>query len=179
MAGYTLGLLGFKSYAVARPLDNPYLDEFLHRFRSRTGQTILAKKGDLHQMRHILAEGGVVGTLADQDAGARGLFVDFLGRPASTHKAIALLAIEHQVPILVVLARSTGKPLRYQVVVEELIVPEEYESRPDAVRAITQRFTKALERSVKAAPEQYFWLHRRWKHQPSKPKSSTLRSAPA
>src|SRR5438128_2350971 len=74
MAGYTLGLLGFRTYAIARPLDNPYLDDFLHRFRERTGQTILAKKGDLHQMRRILSEGGVVATLADQDAGERGLF---------------------------------------------------------------------------------------------------------
>ena len=43
---------------------------------------------------------------------------------------------------------------------------EEYEGRPDAVRATTQRLTSALERGVRRAPEQYFWLHRRWKHQP-------------
>ncbi len=170
MAGYTLGLLGFKSYAVARPLDNPYLDAFLHRFRAHTGQTILAKKGDLHQMRRILSQGGVVATLADQDAGERGLFVDFFGRPASTHKAMALLALEHRVPVLLVLARNTGKPLHYEVVAEELILPEDYDGYPDAVRAITQRFTKALERGVRLSPEQYFWLHRRWKHQPSKGK---------
>ena len=109
-------------------------------------------------------------TLADQDAGERGLFVDFFGRPASTHKAIALLALEHRVPLLVVLARNTGAPLRYQIEVAELILPEDYENQPDAVRAITQRFTMALERGVRQSPQQYFWLHRRWKHQLSKPK---------
>jgi KDO2-lipid IV(A) lauroyltransferase len=176
MAGYTLGLLGFGSYAVARPLDNPYLDDFLHRFRQRTGQKILAKKGDFYQMRRILSEGGVLATLADQDAGERGLFVDFFGRPASTHKAIALLALEHRVPILVVLARNVGAPLRYEVVAEELILPEEYENQGDAVRVITQRFTSALERGVRRAPEQYLWLHRRWKHQPSKPKRRAVAS---
>ncbi len=49
---------------------------------------------------------------------------------------------------------------------EDVILPEEYAGRPDAVRAITQRFTAALERLVRQAPEQYFWLHRRWKHEP-------------
>jgi KDO2-lipid IV(A) lauroyltransferase len=168
LGGYILGLLGFRSYAVARPLDNPYLDDFLRRFRERTGQRILAKKGDFDEMQHILSEGGVIATLADQDAGQRGLFVDFFGRPASTHKAFALLALEHRAVILVMLARNLGAPLRYEMVAEELIFPEDYEGQPDAVRAITQRLTAALERGIRQAPEQYFWLHRRWKHQPTK-----------
>lgn len=163
-AGYALGLLGFKTHAVARPLDNPYLDEYLRRFREGTGQKLLAKKGDFDQMEAILRDKGVIATLADQDAGPRGLFVDYFGKPASTHKAIALLALEHQVPLLVIgVPRLDGI---YQVLAGEVILPEEYAGRGDAVRAITQRFTTALERLVRLAPEQYFWLHRRWKHQP-------------
>jgi KDO2-lipid IV(A) lauroyltransferase len=92
--------------------------------------------------------------------------VDFFGRPASTHKAIALLALEHRVPLLVVGVRKVGEPLRYEVRAEDHILPEDYDGRTDAVRAMTQRFTAALERVVRASPEQYFWLHRRWKHQP-------------
>src|SRR5262249_47724004 len=92
--GYTLALLGFTTHAIARPLDNPYLDDFLRRFREGTGQSILAKKGDFDQMQALLARGGLLATLADQDAGPRGLFVDFFGRPASTHKAVALLSLE-------------------------------------------------------------------------------------
>jgi KDO2-lipid IV(A) lauroyltransferase len=170
MGGYTLGLLGFQTYAVARPLDNPYLDELLRSFRERTGQKLLAKKGDFERMREILSQGGVLATLADQDAGQRGLFVNFFGRPASTHKAIALLALEHQVPLLIMLVRNTGAPLRYEIITQELILPEDYEDQPDAVRAITQRLTTALERGIRQAPQQYFWLHRRWKHEPPKPK---------
>jgi KDO2-lipid IV(A) lauroyltransferase len=167
MAGYALGLFGYPAHAVARPLDNPYLDDFLRGFRERTGQKVLAKKGDFGQMQKILDNGGVIATLADQDAGQRGLFVEFFGRPASTHKAVALLALEHKVPMLVIGARNTGEPMRYEVIAEELILPEEYEGRPDAVRAMTQRFTTALEHVIRTAPEQYFWLHRRWKHQPA------------
>ncbi len=64
--------------------------------------------------------------------------------------------------------------MRYQIVAEDLIRPEEYAGQADAVRAITQRFTAALERLVRRHPEQYFWLHRRWKHQPQprKPKKA-------
>jgi Kdo2-lipid IVA lauroyltransferase/acyltransferase len=168
MAGYTLGLLGFRTNAVARPLDNPYLDDFLRSFRERTGQRLLAKKGDFDQMQEILSHGGILATLADQDAGQRGLFVDFFGRPASTHKAMALLALEYSVPIIVSLARNLGQPLCYEMATEEVILPEEYQGRPDAVRALSQRFTAALERGIRRAPDQYFWLHRRWKHQPAR-----------
>jgi KDO2-lipid IV(A) lauroyltransferase len=170
MAGYALGLLGFTTYAVARPLDNPYLDRYLCSFREKTGQKILAKKGDFEQMQALLNSGGLIATLADQDAGQRGLFVDFFGQPASTHKAIALLALEHRVPLVVVGTPKVAEPLSYQVLVGDVIYPEEHEGNPDAVRAITQQFTSALERLVRQAPGQYFWLHRRWKHQPAKPR---------
>jgi KDO2-lipid IV(A) lauroyltransferase len=168
LAGYALGLFGFRAHAIARPLDNAYLDDYFRRFRESTGQRVLAKKGDFDEIQAILDRGGVLATLADQDAGQRGLFVDFFNRPASTHKAVALLALEHKVPMLVIGAPRVGAPMRYEIVAEEFILPEQYEGRPDAVRSITQRFTTALERIVRTYPEQYFWLHRRWKHQPAK-----------
>jgi len=59
-----------------------------------------------------------------------------------------------------------GEPLAYQIVTEEVVRPEECAGKPDAVRRITERFTAALERLVRRFPTQYFWLHRRWKHQP-------------
>src|SRR6266481_5165173 len=168
MAGHGLGLVGFTGHAVARPLDNPYLDDYLRRFRESTGQKLLAKHGDFAKMQSILDSAGVIATLADQDAGARGVFVDFFGRPASTHKAIALLALEHHVPLVVVGARKIREPMTYELLIEDYILPEDYRDRPDAVVALTQRFTSALERIVRQAPEQYFWLHRRWKHQPTR-----------
>ena len=170
MGGFVLGLLGFKTHAIARPLDNPYLDDFLRRFREGTGQKLLAKKGDFDQMQAILAQGGALATLGDQDAGERGLFVDFFNRPASTHKAIALLSLEYKVPLVVTLSRNLGKPMNYQIASEGIIHPEDYSLRADAVKAITQRFTAALEHGIRKAPEQYFWLHRRWKHPPPKSK---------
>ena len=175
LGGYVLGLLGFTTHAIARPIDNPYLDDYLRAFRERTGQKTLAKHGDFDRMEQVLTSGGVLATLADQDAGQRGLFVDFFGRPASTHKAVALLAMEHRVPMLVIGAPRLGD--RYVVCPSELIDPAEYEKSPNAARAITERFTKDLERLIRLAPEQYFWLHRRWKHQPLPRKSKPSQAA--
>jgi KDO2-lipid IV(A) lauroyltransferase len=70
--------------------------------------------------------------------------------------------------MMVIGVRKVGEPLHYEIVVGDLILPEEYGKRPDCLRAMTQRFTEALERIIRTAPEQYFWLHRRWKHQPVK-----------
>lgn len=166
LAGYALGLLGFHTHAVARPLDNPYVDDYLRRFRERTGQRVLAKKGDFDEMQKLMQAGGVLATLADQDAGPRGLFVDFFGRPASTHKAIALMAIEYKVLLVVAGVPKVAQPMHYHVMIEDVIDPIDYADRPDAVKAITQRYSSALEQLIRRHPEQYFWLHRRWKHQP-------------
>jgi KDO2-lipid IV(A) lauroyltransferase len=149
------------------------VDAFLRRFREHTGQKVLNKDGDFDRMQAVLAQRGIMLTLGDQDAGQKGLFVDFFGRPASTHKAVALMALEYNVPMVVL--TSTRAPAsaalgsdnwRYDGEVADVIYPEEYKDRADAVRALTQRFTAALERQVRLHPEQYFWLHRRWKHQP-------------
>jgi KDO2-lipid IV(A) lauroyltransferase len=171
MGGYILGLIGFPTYAIARRLDNPHLDRFLKGFRERQGQIILDKNDDYQRMLEVLKSGGVLATLGDQDAGPRGLFVDFFGRPASTHKAVALFALEYQVPMMVSGVRRLGDSLCYEVHIADLILPEEYAGQPDAVRAITERFTKDLEGIIRQAPAQYFWLHRRWKHAPPKRKA--------
>lgn len=169
MAGYLFGVFGFPPSSVYRPLDNPYLDRFVRSFRERTGQKLIPKKGGYDEMLHVLRSGQVLSFIADQDAGEKGMFVDFFGRPASTHKAIALLAIEHNAPIVVGYARRIGPGFRYEVGCEAMIDPSELTGSGDDVRLLTQRYTTAIETVIRRSPEQYLWLHRRWKHQP-KPK---------
>ncbi len=179
VSSWILGLT-FPSYSIARTIDNPFLDRLVRQFRERTRQRILAKRGELDRIESVLASGGVLGTLADQDAGSKGQFVEFFGRPASTHKAVALLAMEHNVKMVVVSTswienrevrgEWVGSPGRYQVLIEDIIDPDEYKDRPDAIKAITERYTAALERLIRVTPEQYFWVHRRWKSEPRKRK---------
>jgi KDO2-lipid IV(A) lauroyltransferase len=164
LAGYVLGAVGFRTFAIARVLDNPHLEHFLKGFRQATGQTIIAKKDDFDRLNAALRRGGKVATLADQDAGPRGVFVDFFGRPASAHKAVALMALEFDAVLLVVGVPRTRAG--YRITCEEVIDPRDFAGRPDAVRAITQHYHAALERLIRRHPEQYFWLHRRWKTRP-------------
>ncbi len=166
LAGYIFGLFGFPTASVARRLDNPYLDRYIRWFRKRTGQTLIPKTGGLDQMVEVLRANGVVSFLADQDAGPRGVYVEFFGRHASTHKAIALLAIEHQAPVIVGVARRIGPGFRYEIRCQDIIDPADLTGTADDVRVLTQRFTSALERLIRQDPTQYLWLHRRWKNQP-------------
>ncbi len=189
MAGFALGLFGFRTYAIARVLENPYLERFALKFRQATGQTIIAKNDDFARLTEALRRGGKVATLADQDAGPRGVFVDFFGRPASTHKAVALMAIEFDAVMVVMGVPRVSRadypqrpdydpaselaPLFYAVRCADVIDPRDYAGDPNAVKAITARYTAALETLIREHPEQYFWLHRRWKHQP---KAKTART---
>src|SRR5438270_2250347 len=144
LAGYIFGLFGFPTVSVARTLDNPYLDRYLRSFRERTGQALIPKTGGFDQMVEVLRANRVLSFLADQDAGQRGLYVEFSGRPASTHKAIALLAITHHAPVVVGYARRVGPGFRYEVGCEDLIEPAEWTGTADDARLLTQRYTVAL-----------------------------------
>lgn len=165
------GLWGFPMAVVARGLDNPHLNKWFRQTREATGHRMLLKKGNYDELLAMLQRGGMVALLGDQDAGPRGLFVDFFGRPASTFKSIALLALEYKALICVGYARRLEDDFlrypwaRYELGCEDVIDPLEI-TGDDPVREITERYTRALERAVRRSPEQYFWVHRRWKSEP-------------
>ncbi|HUS46558.1 MAG TPA: lipid A biosynthesis acyltransferase [Phycisphaerae bacterium] len=166
VTSYTLGAVGFRSYAVARPLDNPYVNDFILGVREHRGTMILDKKGATQQLTDILDAKGIVGVVADQDAGRKGIFVDFFGRPASTYKSIGLLAMECNVPIAVMFGRRLDEQFHFEVGCRRIIYPHEWGDKDDPLRWITQEYTRALEDVIRTAPEQYLWVHRRWKHRP-------------
>ena len=166
LIGYTMATLGFPSVSVARPLDNPYVNEFLQGVRERTGQSILHKKGAVASIEDVLAARGTLAFLADQDAGRKGLFVDFFGRRASTYKSIGLMAREFDAPIVVGYGRRLGTDFRFEMGVQRVIHPHEWKDKPDPLEWITREFSAALETIIRSAPEQYLWVHRRWKHRP-------------
>jgi len=163
VSGYVLAILGFPTYTVARPLDNPYLDRFLNRFRGSTGQQIIPKNGGYDRILEVLAAGGTMAFLADQYAGPKGCWVEFFGRPASAHKAIALLALDNNAPLAVCSARRTGQPLHLEMRAEAIADPHQPDTELGSVRELTQWYTGRLEEIIRRTPQQYWWLHRRWK----------------
>lgn len=180
MAVAIFGLFAFRMGVVAREMDNPWLEGWFLRFRKHTGHRPIPKNGGGGLMTAVMEHGGSLGLLGDQDAGPTGVFVDFFGRPASTHKSIALLAMEYNALICVGYAQRLNEPLpngfpRFELGCETVVDPLDYTSA-DALREITQAYTSALERVICRAPEQYFWVHRRWK---SVPKARIRRERPA
>jgi len=163
MAGYILAILGFPTYAVARPLDNPFLDAFLNRFRGHTGQRLIPKKGGYEKIVEVLTSHGHMSFLADQYAGSKGCWIEFFGRPASAHKAIALFALNHDAPLMVGYAQRLEKPMRYELALEAFVDPRSGDDAVSSVPRLTQWYMSQFETIIRRAPEQYWWLHRRWK----------------
>jgi Kdo2-lipid IVA lauroyltransferase/acyltransferase len=169
--GYTLATLGMETYSIARPIDNPHIDAWLLDVRERRGQIILSKRGVTTTALDVLQRKGVLGFIADQNAGPKGMFVPFFGRLASTYKSIGLLAIQHNVPVIVGYARRRGDIFAFDLGVQDIIYPEDWMNYPrdqykDELHYLTTRYTKAIEDIVRADPTQYLWIHRRWKTRP-------------
>lgn len=169
LPGYLLACLGFDVSAVMRPFDNVYLNDYIVRKRREHGLRLIDKSGAAMSARTELVNGGIVGFIADQDAGRKGVFVDFFGRPASTYKSIGILAMHAQVPIIVGYARRKGDRFAYEIGVNRIIRPEDWEDKDDRLRWITQEYTSAIEQFIREDPAQYLWIHRRWKSQPRVP----------
>jgi KDO2-lipid IV(A) lauroyltransferase len=163
VGGLILGILGFKTHAVARTLDNPFLAAWLDRNRAVTGQHLVPKKGGYEQILRVLGTGGTMVFLADQYAGSKGCWVEFFGHPASAHKAIALFALEHDAPLIVCSSRRTGRPLHIEMRVQGVYDPRTADRELHDVKSVTQWYTTELERMIRQQPEQYWWVHRRWK----------------
>jgi KDO2-lipid IV(A) lauroyltransferase len=166
LGGYLMGLFGFPTYTVARPLDNRYLDRFVNEFRGRTGQYMLAKKGSGDDIQRVLASGGILTLLGDQHAGKKACWVNFFGRPASTHKAVALFSLGNDAPTMVSYARRLDRPLHYEVGPEAICDPQDPNFELGSIPLLAQWYTDHLENLIRRSPDQYWWLHQRWKGQP-------------
>jgi len=154
--------LGIPLVVVARPPDNPYLRKLLFEDRTSTGQVVIPKKNALYILRKALRNGKSLGLLPDQ-ATKHGVAVDFFGRKALTTPIPALLSITYRRPIVVAAACRSGKGLKFEGYVSEPIMPREYRSEKQEIERLTAEMNHAMERVIKKYPEQYLWIHRRWK----------------
>ena len=171
VASAAFGAMGVPVSVVARDLDNPLLHDWFASRRRASGGRLISKKGGGGAVTEVLEAGGAVGLLADQSAGSNGVFVPFFGKDASTFKSIALLAMEYDALVLVGYARrlpddfAADRWVRFEVGTEAVLDPRDF-TAATALKDLTAAYTAALERAVRKSPEQYFWVHRRWKGEP-------------
>lgn len=145
-----------------RPLDNPRLEKYLFGMRASTGQEVLSKRNAFTHLREALRKGRSIGILADQHAGVRGVDVPFFGKPASTTIAPATLALHFKRPIILVTCLREGKN-KFTALVSEPIWPDIEADASAEITRLTAAINRETEAMVRRKPEQYLWMHDRWK----------------
>ena len=170
IGGHTMGLMGCTAITIARKLDNRFLHRWVEKFRGANGQMLVDKEGCAPIVDQHLQNDGLLSLLADQHAGDKGCWVDFMGVPASCHKALALFALSSNAPMLAGYTRRiNGEPMQFEScctgVADPLDDPDEVCA---SVTTLTQWYNQQLAESVGETVEQYWWLHRRWRTPPPK-----------
>jgi len=138
------------------------LNRWVQRLRTRFGIRIVYKKGALPEMRRMLRRGGVAGLLVDQSRRSEGVEVTFFGHKVTTTPAAAFLAIRCKSPVLPLFCVRDDRGRLTVVVQSRLEMKRSGDLRSD-IQANTQRITDVVEQAVRQYPDQWFWVHKRWK----------------
>ena len=167
LSAFTHSLHGYWLHVVMRPMDNPYLDRMIENYRTMHGNKTVAKDDFVRGLLAAMKAGETVGILMDTNmTPPQGVFVDFFGIPACTASGLARIALRTDaavVPTFTIWDETMGKyRLRFDPALE-LIRTGDLER--DIV-ANTQKFTKVIEDYVRKYPDQWLWVHRRWKTRP-------------
>jgi Kdo2-lipid IVA lauroyltransferase/acyltransferase len=167
LSSYAHAVYGYPLHYMARPLDNARLDGLVNRYRGLSGNAPIFKNESARLMLRILKEAGTVGILADQNTmREEGVFVDFFGVPACTTTGIARVALHTGAAVVPGYAVWDESLKKYRLRFEP---PLELVRTGDAERDIvenTQRFAKVTEETIRRYPEQWVWVHARWKTRP-------------
>lgn len=159
-------LWGHPVNIVVRGMDSPCLDEFIREVRTECGNRVIDKKTSMRKLLDVLKGGGIVGILLDQNVTwSEGVFVDFFGRLACTNKGLALLAMVSGAPVIpTFIVRKGGG--RHEVILGEEVEVRVTGDKKRDILVNTARFTKVIEDFIRRYPEQWFWIHQRWKSRP-------------
>jgi len=157
------GALGISSGVVARPLDNPLLEEPLTRLRTSTGNFVIAKRDAAREMLRTLRRGGAIGILNDQRARPPdAVTVPFFGQPAATSSALAKLA-DRTEALVIPAAAIRIAPARWRLTFEPALDVRMLPEAERSVEKLTASFNGILEQMIRRNPEQWLWLHNRWR----------------
>ena len=150
-------------HVLVRPLDFKPMDRLLTEIRSRTGNRIIAKVDSAAPIGRLLRRNQVVGILLDQNASwYDGVYVPFFGRTACTNKGLAMLALRYGASVIPAFntRRQDG---RYHIIVEPAVSLSKTGNLSRDVIVNTARFNQIIEKHIRMAPDNWFWVHRRWR----------------
>ena len=162
VSGASLSLLGYNMFYVVGIQHNPYVDDLINRMRMSAGVELIPKKGALKHVFRRLKRGEFLGIVADQHVAGESIIVDFFGKQTSAPKGPAAFARKTGVPVIpfVTTRRDTRE---HQVTLHSPIYPDSSLSREEDIQRMTQEYYRVFEEVVRAHPEDWFWLHRRWR----------------
>ncbi len=154
---------GLPMKVIARPLDNPLLDDRLRRFREQTGNTVVSKREAAREVIRTLRQGGAIGILPDQHAHPPdAITVPFFERPASTTSAIARFVLRTECLLLPAAALRTG-PCQYHLFMEKSLDVRALREEERTLERLTALVNEILEGLIRKDPAQWLWLHNRWR----------------
>lgn len=158
---------GYGMNILVRRIDNPLVENFVDKMRTRFGSVTLDKTKSARTMFRVLERGELLGILADLNAQKKeGVFVDFFGIPASTTISIAKLALKTNAVVLPAFAVWNEEKQKYVVHLEPPIDYEKTEKTEADIKTLTQKITVVVEKYVRQFPEQWLWIHKRWNTRP-------------
>jgi KDO2-lipid IV(A) lauroyltransferase len=167
LAPFAHALYGHPLHFLVRPIANRRVDALINRYRCLSGNQPIQKNKSARSILRILADGGTVGILSDHNTVLEeSVFVDFFGIPASTTSGLARIALRTDAAVVPGFLSWDSARRKYRLRFEPVIELARTGDEESDVRENTARFTKTIEDYVRAYPDQWLWVHKRWKTRP-------------
>lgn len=157
-----LGYNGMRTSVVYLPHANASFDAYRRRVRGRSGCEMIPVDRAAERLPARLEAAGRVAIVADHHAERRGLAVRFLGLPTQAMRTVGLLTCRYEAGVVVAGIRRVNEQFRFEIVVADIIDPDDWMSERDPVRYVTDRYLRGLEAIILADPTQYLWAYPRW-----------------
>ncbi|MFZ0634582.1 MAG: lysophospholipid acyltransferase family protein [Candidatus Acidiferrales bacterium] len=167
LSAFAHAVYGFPCHFLARPLQNRRVDALINRYRCLSGCQMIDKNDSARTMLRVLKSGGVVGILADQNTSLEeGVFVPFFGIPASSTAGLAKIALRTDAAVVPGYAFWDDAIRKYRLHFEPEVVLVRTGDEDADIRANTAKFMRVVENFARAHPDQWLWVHKRWKTRP-------------
>ncbi|MBI5815629.1 MAG: lysophospholipid acyltransferase family protein [Nitrospinae bacterium] len=166
LANGALAVMGYPVWSVIRTVDNPMLDRLIDRDRCATGLGVIKKENSAGEILRHLRAGHVVTIAIDQNAGFNNIFVPFFGKAAATFMTPAVMGMRTGAPVLPVFCARDDAADTYTVRIHPPVELNVTGDRSADIRLAMTRISGTLEEAIRQAPEQWLWIHKRWKTRP-------------